>query len=44
MTNVGFSFSSDDNDDAGTCDMIEAVSDPEMLCKVDGGADIFNLL
>ena len=27
-----------------TCDMIEPVSEPEMLCKVEGGADIFNLL
>ena len=24
--------------------MMDAVSEPEMLCKVDGGADIFNLL
>ena len=27
-----------------TCDMTEPVSEPEMLCKVEGGADIFNLL
>ena len=27
-----------------TCDVIEPVSEPEMLCKVEGGADIFNLL
>ena len=45
-------FSLDDNaiahselvGDAGTWDMMEAVSEPEMLCKVDGGADIFNVL